>query len=387
MARSARVIGVGHVLFTLIVCAPDASAERLPITTYTAIHGLAATDVNAAVEDAQGFLWIGSDTGFNAPIWNPGGAAGVPFRPDFDFGEARSELERTPAASFLAKAPVRFEPPNPKSLLPSSLDPLLSKITVELWVEVTPSFQADYAAQFGLMSREGRLGNACQPGKGEFGQTCGAAESAVGLQAGALAEVTITGTVHFKLAFCCLGPFTPGDINVTKSFKVPLPSPDRTWDPPRIEDAPMAHQSSRVGWAIHTAMSPKDTLWQGVKGLSGATAGDVRAWTQACLATPPKNAGPPPPPSHEPDGDDLVPELLPCNLCVADSRQTQYNPFKLFEVTNYKPGVQASVCEWEPNAGCYDLCSWNGKSWNQVEVSAVTILGEKCAQHRPPVVK
>jgi ligand-binding sensor domain-containing protein/signal transduction histidine kinase len=57
-----RIVVGASALVALTLC-DAASAERLPITTYTAVHGLAATDVNAAVEDAQGFLWIGSDTG------------------------------------------------------------------------------------------------------------------------------------------------------------------------------------------------------------------------------------------------------------------------------------------------------------------------------------
>jgi hypothetical protein len=125
-----------------------------------------------------------------------------------------------------------------------------------------------------------------------------------------------------------------------------------------------------------------------VKALSGATSGDVRQWTQSCLASPPKNPAQIPPPSHEPDaGDGLIPDLLPCNICVADARQTKYDPFLIFEVKNRKPGLPASVCEWQENAGCYDLCSWNGSSWNRVEQAASQILGPKCATPRPPVVK
>jgi hypothetical protein len=326
----------------------------------------------------------GRDGGLNAQIWSPPTGSNVPLRPDFDFGKARSQLEGLPAASFVAKAPVRFEPPNPKAFLPGSVQSILSSI--ELWVEVTPTFIADYASQFGLLSREGKLVNGCA--KEEFGRTCGVAESAIGLQATANAHIQITGTVHIKLSFITLGLFTPPEVNVTKSFKVPLPSPDRAWDPEHIKDVKTAHQSSRVGWAMHAAAAADSTLWQGVKALSGATSGDIRQWTQMCLATPPKHPAPLPPPSHEPGtADNLIPALLPCNICVADLRQTNYSPFLLFEVKNRKPGLSASVCEWQENAGCYDLCSWNRSSWNRVEQDASTILGAQCAIRKPPVVK
>jgi hypothetical protein len=341
-------------------------------------------DVTPRAEGWSSQLGLGGrDGAADAQIWNPPAAANFPIRPDFDFGKARSQLERLPAAHFTAKAPVRFEPLDPKSLIPEPAKSIVS--SAELWVEVTPAFLADYAAQFSLLSREGRLSNTC--GHKEFGSTCGVAESAIGLQATAHGQIQITGTVHLALTFDIPGPFDPPDVNAAKSFTLPLPSPGRAWDPPRIGDVKSAHQSSRVGWAMDVAAAPATTLWQGAKTLSGATATDLRQWTQMCLATPPKHPTPPPPPSHEPGSGNLTPQLLPCNVCVADARQSAYKPFVLFEVKNRKPGLEPSVCEWQENAGCYDLCSWNGSSWNRVEESAVTILGKPCATHAPPVVK
>ena len=58
-------------LLGTLLCAASASGERLPLTTYTAANGLKATDINAVVEDRQGFLWIGSDTG----LWRFDGLA------------------------------------------------------------------------------------------------------------------------------------------------------------------------------------------------------------------------------------------------------------------------------------------------------------------------
>jgi hypothetical protein len=85
--------------------------------------------------------------------------------------------------------------------------------------------------------------------------------------------------------------------------------------------------------------------------------------------------------------DDVTPELLPCNICVADSRQNKYDPFKVFQVDARKPGLPASVCEWEQNAGCYDMCSWNGSNWIHVEQSAVDVVGKQCGLPKPPVIK
>lgn len=328
----------------------------------------------------------GRDGAFNAQIWSPPSASLAPLRPDFDFGKARSSLERLPAAAFTAKAPVRFEPPSKSamSLIPAPVRSIVSG--VDVWVEVTPSFLADYAAQLALMSREAKLLNGCRAT--EAGRTCGLAESAVGLQVTANAQIQITGKVHLGINFID-GPFMPEDINIEKGFTVPLPSPGREWDPPHIGDVKQAHQSSDMGWAMHAAeRADGSALWQGVKTLSGSTFDDVAQFTNACLASPPKSPAQIPEPSHQPDtGDGLVPELLPCNICVADARQTKYTPFLIFEVKNRKPDLPASVCEWQENAGCYDLCSWNGSSWNRVEVAASQILGSKCATPRPPVVK
>ena len=49
-------------LFWVIVSA-SVDAERLPWTTYTDAQGLPATEVNTAIEDRQGFLWLGTDRG------------------------------------------------------------------------------------------------------------------------------------------------------------------------------------------------------------------------------------------------------------------------------------------------------------------------------------
>jgi hypothetical protein len=359
----------------------------LNVESLPAPQTLSPTDTTPRAGGWSSQLGLGGRDGAAAvKIWSPPASSILPFRPDFDFGTARSQLEGLPAARFVAKAPVRFEPPNPKALLPSPVQSILS--SVELWVEVTPMFIADYAAQFGLFSREGKLPNGCLPRQGEFGHTCGVAESAIAMQANADAKVQITGNAHIRISFKDFGPFTPPEVNVTKPFTIPLPSPDRAWDPAHITDLKNAHQSARVGWAIHAADTPGATLWQGAKGLSGATAGDLRQWTQMCLATPPKHPGPAPPPSHDPgNANDLVPALLPCNICVADARQTKYDPFKVFEVATRKPGLAPSVCEWQENTGCYDLCSWNGSSWNRVEESAVTVVGPQCATKRPPVIK
>lgn len=324
----------------------------------------------------------GRDGAYDAEVWSGGGGT-PPFRPDFDFGTARSGLESRPAANFVAEAPIRFEPPNPVSLLPSAVQQIVS--AVELWVEVNPRFGADYAAQFGLLSREAAVHLGCNTGK-EFPAPCGIAESAVALQANAQGRIDIVGTVHLKISFISLGFFTPGSIDVTKSFTIPIENFNRVWAPARISGVQQAHVSSRVGWALDAATRPGESIWQGMKGLSGGASSNLRQWTQACLASPPKNPAPPPPPAFEPGkADDLTPKLLPCNICVADSRHNAYDPFKIFEVSSRKPGLPASVCQWEKNAGCYDMCSWNGSSWVRVEQAAVDVVGKECGLYKPVV--
>ena len=62
-----RSRGLRSVLLWLLLCVFVASAlvdaERLPWTTYTDAQGLSATEVNTAIEDRQGFLWLGTDRG------------------------------------------------------------------------------------------------------------------------------------------------------------------------------------------------------------------------------------------------------------------------------------------------------------------------------------
>lgn len=324
----------------------------------------------------------GRDGAFDAQVWKGGGGV-PPFRPDFNFGIARSPLESRPAANFVAEAPIRFEPPNPISLLPSAVQSIVS--SAHMYVEVNPRFGADYAAQFGLLSREGATMSGCKSGK-EFPGPCGVAESAVALQATANGRIDIVGTVHLKISFVSLGFYTPASIDVTKSFTVPVENFDRAWSPPRINNIQEAHASTHVGWAMDVSVAPGAPAWQGMKGLSGASASNLAAWTAACLASPPKNPAPPPPPSYEPgNANDLTPKLLPCNLCVADSTEKAFKPFKIFEVLARRPGLPESVCEWQQNTGCHDMCSWNGKSWVRVEQAAVNVVGKECGLKKPVV--
>jgi signal transduction histidine kinase/ligand-binding sensor domain-containing protein len=70
-----HIAGTGRYSFALLVSllasTPASYAERLPITTYSFGQGLDAVESNAAVEDAHGFLWIGTDNG----LWRFDGAA------------------------------------------------------------------------------------------------------------------------------------------------------------------------------------------------------------------------------------------------------------------------------------------------------------------------
>lgn len=49
----------------LLCCLDSALAQHLPLTTYTTAQGLGGNDVTAAVEDARGFLWIGTEHGLS----------------------------------------------------------------------------------------------------------------------------------------------------------------------------------------------------------------------------------------------------------------------------------------------------------------------------------
>lgn len=52
-------------LFLQFVASASALAQRLPVRTYTASDGLAGDDVRAIMQDARGFLWIGTTSGLS----------------------------------------------------------------------------------------------------------------------------------------------------------------------------------------------------------------------------------------------------------------------------------------------------------------------------------
>jgi signal transduction histidine kinase/ligand-binding sensor domain-containing protein len=63
LAIGLRVAAFGT---TVVLCgAAPVRAQHLPLTTYTTAQGLAGNDAAAAVEDAQGFLWIGTEHGLS----------------------------------------------------------------------------------------------------------------------------------------------------------------------------------------------------------------------------------------------------------------------------------------------------------------------------------
>src|SRR6266542_257501 len=56
---------VAYSTTALLCCVAPARAQHLPWTTYTTAQGLGGNDVSAAVEDARGFLWIGTEHGLS----------------------------------------------------------------------------------------------------------------------------------------------------------------------------------------------------------------------------------------------------------------------------------------------------------------------------------
>ena len=81
---------VGAVL--LLVVAPRARAERLPLRIYTTADGLAHDSVNRVVQDSRGYLWICTDEGLSRfdgySFTNYGVADGLPGATVMDILEA-----------------------------------------------------------------------------------------------------------------------------------------------------------------------------------------------------------------------------------------------------------------------------------------------------------
>ena len=63
--RTARQV---LVLSLLLTVPGNASAERLPLKTYTAADGLPRDQINRIVQDSKGFLWFCNTEGFRASM-------------------------------------------------------------------------------------------------------------------------------------------------------------------------------------------------------------------------------------------------------------------------------------------------------------------------------
>jgi hypothetical protein len=323
----------------------------------------------------------------SAKIWSPGAGAKWPERPDLDLEIPRSTLERGPTASFVAASPVTIKPPMQDLLdmIPPGVKSLISDIG--LTITVNPEFTAAYAAQLGLIEREGKLRD-CRK-SGESGTPCGLAEALLYQQTRAEGRMVLKTGIHLWIDFDFSLPFSDPDIDFSDGFTIPIGGPNMGWDPSK----PSVEKSyGSIARASFIATSPSDPFAQIVKGLSGKSSSDIKQWTEQCMKTPPKELASLPEPTHEPgSADDLAPDLLPCNICVADSNQDKYAPF-VFPEVNAKSYSKIWSCTWEGNIGCHDLCTWHkldsGKAVFDIAVkSAVDIVGTHCTTEKPPVVK
>lgn len=310
------------------------------------------------------------DGGLNAKPWSP--KQKPPVREDLNATSARSTLEVTPTVSFDAGVPIKYTPPNPTALFPA----LAGVADLEVEVVVNPSFKANFASQFGVLVREGMLTSAC--GSAEVASHCGFTEAALVSEVNSQGRIGIDGYVRVKVDLFVNPPFVD-DFEVKRSFAAITLDEDRDWNPMQVGATDVAAAHSKFAWAGHAAVgAPDKPIWQGARGYSGMSVGDLSSWTQACFKTK-KELPPPPEPTHDPgDAGDLTPDWLPCNLCVATDK-----PFalgKAYVVQKYKPGLKPSACKSQMNTGCYDLCSWNKKTgaWIQVEKTGAELFGQKC---------
>lgn len=326
-------------------------------------------------------LGLGARNGGPVKVWSPSGSAtSPPTREDLNMDLPRSSLERGPTAHFDAGASVRYRPPGAgvKDLVPSELR---SYVSGDFWIEVKPQFTADYAAQLALIEREGILVGGC--GHGEFGNDCNMTEAVLLVQSRAEGHVEILGNVHLELNFdfgfysYSVGPFD-------KPFKISLGGGKR-WDPPLAD--PKKDPYASAARAALLATNPDSIFSQFVKGFSGKGADDIGAWVKQCFETPPTHVSEAPKPSHQPGSpQDLMPDLLPCNICVGVKRKDRFGKdiYEGFYIP--KILVDAKVyskqwkCELEMQQGCYDLCSWDKKSgkFTVAVRSAVDVVGQHC---------
>lgn len=300
----------------------------------------------------------------NDPFWRSSSWPGVPPRPDFDYSQPRSPLEGSPVGHFAAGA--KFVYVLGIDDLPFPAPPLMTSFS--LTITVTPSITAGFASQLHVYSNETRLDGACSK-VGEFWSDCGLAQVGLATQAQASSAADIDGSVRLKIGFASFVP----ELNVSKAFHVPLLD-DAGHDPALSSSGLPPAQAS----VIHLAERVSGPPWlQSVTGASGRTSGNVEGWVDSCLVSPPPSLPRPPPPAHEPgNADDLAPDMLPCNICIAHEDVPGLEPTLLYEVKSRAPDAGRWVCEGAQNTGCHDMCSFNPvtRQFIQVEKSALAIF-------------
>lgn len=328
------------------------------------------------VTDVQGWssqIGFGARNGaFGTAIWNPGAnPKNPPLRPDLNLDSPRSSRELGPSANFTAQVPITYSPPNPLELLPAAIR---SQASMSLTITVDPQLAADYASQVGLLARDADYTN-CQGI--EFGEPCNLSEVLMPMRVKATGRAQISGGVKLHISFSI--PLVP-DVDIDQPFHIDLPGGSASIPGSYSQNDPYAHvaRATRLTFERPDKKHYTDALI----GPSGAHSNNLADWRQVCLAQPAKTTAPPPP-SRQPDNATYMPDLLPCNVCVADSHQSAYKPFTIFTVTRAYGANKSWVCEWKGNQGCYDLCTWNKNTGKFVAAvqSAADIVGHRCVEH------
>jgi len=316
------------------------------------------------------------DPSVSGAVWSP---AAEPDRPDADFGKARNSAEKTPTASAIAAADVRYSPLN---LLPAAIrdNPYLD-IKFDLFVK--PAVGVQGSSQLHLAFEEGGFFDSGEretqagpapaeaiPGVKPTGGVANRADekAAFSMRSGAqiAAAIGMTGGLDLKIVLD--PPIVSSKTLIDKSPRFGVVAYEKTSDVAKGDRSASAI-ARYEGGATYSMMTS----------LKSGAVPDGDGFIKACFAAPKSSKPVAEEPHYEPGNPEDILDIteIECNICVGlaedesfiDENGKTQKIAKFYETilpatTIPKPAGLHTKCKAAHHIGCHDVCKVD---WDKVK--------------------
>lgn len=364
---------------TSLVPSPMAKLETTDV--YGRVPGLAASkavpfkNLGDNRYESHPTAWMSAialgsrDPNPKSAVWKPAAGVSFPARPDYEFNQARSGVEKMPNAYLGASVRVAYKP---LDILPGALKALCGASPVSVCIEqfevfVKPTIDTGFSSQLNFNHLEGAKWNGAlinqfpdlRPQNMDQFKGVGLFYGASAASRFAL-EAGVDFAVRLKINIPIIDDIDKLIVDVH----------------PKTTVAEKTDAQSTVGgaWGATTQVSKAlltKQFFQNYLTLNGSVNGLDHI--KACLAQPSATGPEPAEPTYTPGKpDDLIKGIeYPCNLCVGhptitwtDEKGVQHTKNEeLWTVFAADQSVRPAGAQWACNyghkIGCFDMCSYD----------------------------